>query len=139
MWAVEPAEQQRDEGASTRYDAIAPGFYAQLPQKPQAARLRLESEPLDTTIPSGNRKSTAGQAVPLGVDLSSVAADAFHFVQAMPVQQPSHLIPHEEDTSSVSPVSSGFVDARCVSPQTSVENLRAEAHRRVVDGLGNFF
>lgn len=139
IWNMEAGERQRSEKAPSRYNISTQGFHAQLPHKPQAARLRLEPEQLDADISSGTRASMTDRIVPRGVDLSSVAADVYHLAQRMPLQQPSHLIPLVETTPCVFPVSPGLTDIRFGSSQTNVEELRAEARKRVLDGLGNFF
>lgn len=142
MWPsqpTEPAPTPRNNNNTRTH-----GFQqARLPQQPQAARLRLEPEPLNAdNYRAHHDHHHHRRTVPPGLDLGSVAADAYHFAQNKPTQQPSHLIvPTNVDTTRrvVSPVPRGFAHARLVTPQTSVEELRAEAQRRVVDGQGNFF
>lgn len=139
MWPSQAQDWQRPQQEPTRNNTGSQSFQrARLPQMPQAARLHLESAQLNT---GDSRRAHHRRTIPAGVDLGSVAADAFHFAQTNPRQQPAYLIaPTDVDTTlGVSPVATGFAHARSVSPQMGVEELRAEAQRRVVDGLGNFF
>lgn len=144
MWALQTAERQRrDKEEATRYSIRMQDLNIRLPQKPQPARLRLlESEPLDTDLPSGTRSSATDPDCPPGVDLSSMAG----LLHNLPTpQQPltSQYIDtaqhHNDGDQHMSPVLSEFADTRSVSPQIRVEDLQAEASRRVIDGLGNFF
>lgn len=139
MWPSQGRVWQQPPQAPTWNNTGTQGFQqARLPQTPQAARLRLESAQQNT---GDSLRAHHRRTIPAGVDLGSVAADAFHFAQTNPTQQPAYLIAttNVDTPRGVSPVSIGFAHARFVSPQTSVEELRAEAQRRVVDGLGNFF
>lgn len=138
MWPSQPTEPAPTPTPSNNNNTGTHSFQQlRPPQQPQPVRLRLESEQPSTD----NHRAHHRRTVPPGLDLGSVAADAYHFAQNKPTQRPSHLIvPTAVDTSRrVSPVPRGFAHARSVSPQRNVEELRAEAQRRVVDGVGNFF
>lgn len=139
MWPPQSQAWQRPQQAPARNNTGTQNFQqVQLPQMPRAARLHLETAQLNT---GDSRRAHHRRTIPSGVDLGSVAADAFRLAQSNSRRQPAYLIaPTDVDTTrDISPVSTGFAHARFVSPQTSVEELRAEAQQRVVDGLGNFF
>lgn len=185
IWAQQVADRKREEEEASRYPVSMQDFDLTAIQKPQPVRLRLEPEQLDTDgematqspCPIGRRKSTSHPSVPPGIDLSSLAGDAFRSSRKLLVQQQLPNTTRSErpnpdsskkngsshrqqsppplrrpvtsryiDTTHyphgdrrVSGVPSGYADVHFVSPQTSVEDRRAEAQRRVVDGLGNMF
>lgn len=139
MWPSQTREWQRPSQAPARNHTGTQGFQqVRLPQMPQAARLHWEFTQLNT---GDSLRAQHRRTIPAGVDLGSVAADAFHLAQNNPRRQPAYLIAPTDvgPTQGLSPVSTGYANARFISPQMSVKELRAEAQRRVVDGLGNFF
>lgn len=86
--AVGVGERLLKEEPSTKYNTNLQGFHAQLPQKPQAARLRSGSEHLKNKMLKVKHNSTTDRVVPSGVDLSSMAADAYQLSKICPCSSP---------------------------------------------------